>query len=187
MKFTPRKIPTPQNLANVALHYLGRFAASEASLRRVLQNRLRRAALDNPEFAADDARKAGLHSTIETIIEGHKRTGVLNDAAFAETKVNSLRRQGRSRRAIEQKLAVKGIASTHVRRALQEHAEGAEPEEIELKAALSLARRRKLGPYRKGAMSDELKRKDFATLARAGFSSDIARKVLKAEIAEDWD
>jgi len=186
MKFTPRKIPTPQNLANVALHYLGRYAASEASLRRVLHNRIRRAARDNPDFAADTERQNSLRSTIETIIETHKRTGIINDAVFAETKINSLRRAGRSRRAIQQKLAVKGITSSIVAAALRQHADGDEADEVEFKAALALARRRKLGPFRKNPADEDRRRKDFAALARAGFSSAIAKRVLQTETTEDW-
>jgi regulatory protein len=49
-----------------------------------------------------------------------------------------------------------------------------------LAAAIALARRRGLGPYRKkegAAVRD----KDVASLARAGFSYDIARKVVDAD------
>jgi len=187
MKKKPLKIPTPQSLANIALYYLGRYAASEASLRRVLTNRLRRVTMQNPEFASDVERQRALRSAIETIIETHTRTGVLNDAAFAETKVNSLRRQGRSRRVIEQKLKIKGIASETVATALMQHADGAELQDVELKAAMALARRRKLGPFRKSPADPDRSRKEFAALARAGFSSDIARRVLKAEAPEEWE
>jgi len=190
MKKPLRKIPTPQNLANVALHYLGRYAASEASLRRVLTNRIRRAAMQHPDFAADADRQKSLRSAIETIIETHKRTGVLNDAAFAAIKINSLRRQGRSRRIIEQKLGVKGIAGTVIQAALVAHDDGAEPQDVEFKAAAAFARRRKLGSFRKVPVDDDRRRKEFATMARAGFAVDIIRKVLNTqdlEIDMDFD
>ena len=155
MKKPLRKIPTPQNLANVALHYLGRYTASEASLRLVLTNRIRRAAMQHPDFAADADRQKSLRSAIETIIETHKRTGVLNDAAFAATKINSLRRQGRSRRIIEQKLAVKGIRGEVIKAALAAHDDGVEPQDVEFKAAVAFARRRKLGSFRKVPVDDD--------------------------------
>jgi regulatory protein len=187
MKIYFRKIPTPQSLANVALHYLGRYAASEASLRRVLENRLRRVAMQNPVFAADHERNRMLRDAIEQIIATHKRTGILNDAVFAETKVNSLRRQGRSRRAIQQKLGAKGVSSAIIAVAIEQNADSAAPEEVELKAAMALARRRKLGPFRKTPADEDRRRKDFSALARAGFSSAIARQVLKAEAPEEWE
>ncbi|MDR3425471.1 MAG: regulatory protein RecX [Alphaproteobacteria bacterium] len=181
------KPPTPQSLANAALQYLGRFAASEASLRRVLENRLRRAALRNPAFAADAAAQKALREAIEHIVEAHKRNGVIDDAAFAETKINSLRRQGRSRRAIEQKLAAKGLVKGIVATALDRHADGATAEEVEFKAALALARRRRLGPFGKTTPDETRRRKEFATLARAGFSSTIARRVLQADAPAEWE
>jgi regulatory protein len=186
MKKPPRKIPTKQNLTNVALYYLQRYAASEASLRRVLTNRLIRAAMAHPDFAADHERNTLLRSDIETIIDTHKRTGVLNDQAFAETKVNSLRRQGKSRRIIQMKLGAKGIKNEIVMAALVQYDDGQDPGESEFKAALALARRRKWGPFRTMPADDDRKRKDFAAMARAGFSSDIIRHVLKAEIPEEW-
>jgi SOS response regulatory protein OraA/RecX len=54
------KKPTPERLANAALYYLSRYAASEASLRRVLENRVRRAAMRDEAFAADREAQAAL-------------------------------------------------------------------------------------------------------------------------------
>jgi regulatory protein len=182
-----RKIPTPQSLAAIALHYLGRYAASEASLRRVLTNRVRRAAMQHPEFAADAAQQNILRESIESIIASHKKTGVVNDATFAATKINSLRRQGRSRRAIQQKLAVKGVKSETIKDALILHDDGSEPEETDMKAALALARRRKFGTFRKKPADDDRRRKDMAAMARAGFSMSIILKILKTTAPEDFD
>lgn len=173
-----RKIPTPESLANAALQYLTRYAASEESFRRVLKNRIRRAALDNPDFGADLERQGVLLCEIERLLEKHRKSGALNDDSFAETKVRSLRREGRSRRYIAQKLAVKGLSSKTVEAALLQNAEGATADEAEFAAALALAKRRKIGPFRKGLTDRELKRKEFALLARAGFSFDTAQKVL---------
>ncbi len=185
MKVKARKIPNPQSLANAALHYLGRYAASEASLRQVLKNRLRRAALQHPDFAEDHERIAALKGTIEQLIEKYKKLGVLNDAALAEAKVKSLRREGRSRRAIIQKLGMKGIPGSIVKSALENNAEELPPQEAEEKAALTFARRRKMGPFRKLPADADLRRKDLAAMARAGFSLDVARRVLNTQIMDD--
>ena len=187
MKKKTRQIPTAQSLAKSALHYLERYAASEASLRRVLMNRIRRAAMDNPTFASDAKSQEELRSAIEIILVRHKKTGILNDATFAEVKINSLRRQGRSTRAIQQKLAAKGVPRSIISSALEQHADGAPPEEIEFAAAQALARRRKLGPFRQKPADENSNHKDFAVLARAGFSSSIARRVLKAHSEDEWD
>ncbi|MDX2028416.1 MAG: RecX family transcriptional regulator [Alphaproteobacteria bacterium] len=167
-------IPTSERLAKVALAYLARYAASEAALRRVLENRLRRAAMHDTAFASDHVAQKKLRETITNIIERHTKNGVLNDKAFTETKLNSLRRAGRSRRAIEQKLAQAGISKNIVRTAF----EGEESEEVELTAARKLARRKKLGAFRSGKTAPDQRRKDLAVLARAGFSLAIARMAL---------
>jgi len=184
--FTPRpiKIPTAESLSNIALHYLSRFAASEASLRKVLQNRLRRVALKSPVFAADNDKQKCLNDAIETIIARYIRSGVLNDAAYAETKINSLRRAGRSNRAITQKLSLKGIEPSTISYAFTQHDEGAHPEDQDLKAAILLARRRKLGPYRLVPDPEKIK-KDMATMARAGFSFSTIKKVLNTALDDD--
>ncbi len=179
------RIPTPDNLANVALYYLGRFAASEGSLRRVLENRVRRAAMVHPDFAADSAGQEKLREAIGRIIAQHKKSGALNDAAFADMKANSLRRAGRSQRRIAQQLRHKGIAKDLIERALSPE-DGEDPESAEKKAALVFARRRKLGPYRKEPSSADQRRKDLAVMGRAGFTYDIVRQVL-GEDTDDCD
>lgn len=180
------KRPTPERLAHAALYYLSRYAASEGALRRVLANKIRRAAMADPAFAADKAAQAALAEAIEKIVATHKRTGVLNDAAFAETKVASLRRAGRSARRIAQSLAHKGVAAPLIDAALaaadEESGGGAEE-----RAARALARRRGFGPFRKGGPSADraARLKEIASLARAGFSFDVAQKVLEAESIEE--
>lgn len=174
------KIPASKNLENTALAYLGRYAASEKSLQRVLENRIRRAALRNPEFARDRTAQAQLRAAIAAIIEKYRKSGALNDAAFAETKAISMRRAGRSARAIRQSLAQKGVAKTAIERALAGDEEvGAE--EAELKAARALAKKRRWGPFGARQKDTDKKRKELAALARAGFSLSVARKVLEAE------
>jgi regulatory protein len=187
-----RPVPSPDSLANVALQYLARFAASEAALRRVLQNRIRRAGLQHPDFAADPDRQAKLSAAIETIIDRHRASGALNDAAYAEIKVRGLRGRGRSRRMIAQKLMSQGVDSTIVGDALVAFDDGNEPEAAEFSAAQSLARRRKLGPYRTADLNDDGARrkatqKDFAALARAGFSMGVIRRVLGGEASDMGD
>ena len=177
------KVQTPEYLSNVALYYLSRFAASEASLRRVLENRLRRAAMAHPSFADDKAAQENLRQAIDTIVAQHKRTGVLDDVAYADMKVRSQRRSGRSARRITQQLQLKGIAAEIIAAALKPNDDEENGEDAERKAALAFARRRGLGPFRKSQkdLPDNVRRKDFATMARAGFAYDTTRDVLGGE------
>ena len=179
------KIPTPESLAEAALRYMARYAASEQSLRRALMNRIRRASMANEAFAQDEAARLRLNDVIETIIAKHKKSGILNDAAFAEMKVGSLRRAGRSRRAIQQTLSMKGVKQDTIKQAFEARDDEEGGEQAEKDAARSLAKRRRLGIYRQKETTPEQRRKDLASLARAGFSLDIARRVLAAPQEED--
>jgi regulatory protein len=187
----PIKVPTAGSLLNSATYYLSRYAASEQSLRRVLQNKIRRASVQNPAFAQDVTAKDGLNSAIERIIEQHRKSGVLNDQAFAEVKTRSLRRAGRSRRAIQQTLGMKGLKADVIAGALVKNDAEDEDSEggsrAELKAATALARKRRFGPFRTGEANPDRQRKDLAAMARAGFSLDTARKVLGGKEDIDFD
>ena len=174
------RIPTAQSLEGTALYYLGRYAASEFSLRRVLENRLRRTERLNPLFAGDEDLQERLRAAIDAIVEKHKKSGALNDAAFAEMKTAGWRRAGRSARAIRMRLGQKGVARGAIEQALNKNTEDGDTEDAELKAALALAKRRKLGAFRQKPAAPDQSRKDLATLARAGFSLDVARHALKA-------
>lgn len=178
----PVKIPSASRLANIALYYLSRYAASEDSLRKVLQNRIRKAAMRDKDFAQEYDKHKQLYLDIETIIEKHRKSGVLNDTAYAEGKVLSLRRSGKSSRAIQQKLQLKGIGKQIIAEALETDGD---PEEIELKAALMLAKKKRLGPYRAGETDAARHKKDIAAMARAGFSLTHIRKILGGEVPDE--
>ncbi len=194
MRFKSRsvKIPTAESLAKGALFYLSRYAASEASLRRVLQNKIRRAAMMHTDFKQDAGLIERLEAEITHIIERHRRAGSLNDQAYAEGKILSLRRGGRSQRAIRQKLQERGIKQTIVQSALEiiegdVHEESAE---AEWRAVLVLAKKRRLGPFRVAKPDDDpvkLRQKDAATLARAGYGMDMIRRLMAAPTGEDED
>ena len=180
---------TAERLERAALHYLERFAASAASLRRVLARRVERSARDHGGDAAEGKR------WIETLIERYQRSGLLNDAVYAEAKASSLRRRGGSARAIRDKLAAKGVDGEIAAQALARVDGETEPEDgpapsadsADEAAARALARRRRLGPFRPEALRAEYRTKDLATLGRAGFSYETARRVIDGELEDDID
>jgi len=165
-----RRPLTAAALEKAALHYLERFASSAANLRRVLERRVRRAGLDE---AVDEAAGAAL---IDRIVERLCRAGLLDDARYAEAKAAALNRRGTSRRLIAGRLARQGVAEGFITAALG----GIEADtgNADLAAACALVRRRRLGPYRAPETREAHRAKDLAALARAGFSLDIARRVL---------
>lgn len=164
---------TPSYIENAALHYLERFAASSASLRRVLMRKVDRAVAHWGGERADHV------AQVDTVIAKLTGLGYLDDQAYAAMKTRALNRQGKGSRAIRASLAAKGVEADTIAQALdglcQDHAEP------DLAAAIRLARKRRLGPYRPADKRAETRAKDLAALARAGFDFDIARRVVEAE------
>lgn len=171
----PRKAPraiTPEYLEKAALFYLERYASSAGNLARVLMRRVERAAR-----AGISDRQEG-KAMVDALVERYRTRGLLDDRVYAEGRAKSLLRQGRPRGEIKRRLAAKGVKDEDIATALeglQEH-----ESEPDFAAAIAYARRRRLGPFR---IKDRaaFRERDLAALGRAGFSYDIARRVLAAE------
>lgn len=160
-------------LENAALHYLERFAASSAGLRRVLMRKIDRSVAHWGGERADHV------AQVDAVIAKLTRLGYLDDQAYAAMKTRALNRQGKGSRAIRATLAAKGVEADTIAHALDGLCEDhAEPD---LEAAIRLARKRRLGPYRAADKRAETRAKDLAALARSGFDFDIARRVIEAE------
>ena len=102
--------------------------------------------------------------------------GALNDATYAEVKTRSAMRGGKSKRAIAQTLAQKGIAKDDVAAAIEEA--------DDLYAAVVLARKRAFGSFRKAALDEKRSAKELSAFARGGFSSEIGRRVFAMSLEE---
>lgn len=170
MRDKPRyKPPTPERLTRSALHYLERYASSKSNLRRVLERKVNKACqaldLDPDDFTA----------MIDTVLETVSRNGLVDDRLYAETKTASLRRRGGSRRKIEAQLSAKGVDRDTIANVLDED------EHCDEDAARTFARRRRLGPFRPIGSRDDRRERDLAAMCRAGFSFDIAKRIIDAQ------
>ena len=164
---------TSDDLEQIALDYLARFASSAANLRRVLRDKVERSARLH-----DTNREAGL-AAIEALVGRLTAAGALDDRRFAEGRAQSLFRRGASRRAIAAKLSEKGVGDEEIAAALAALEEfAADPE---LAAALAYARRRRIGPFRGRDARAAARDRDLAALGRAGFGLDVARRVVDTE------
>lgn len=175
-----RKIPkkiTERYLHNAGLSYLQRFTASTEGFRAVMLRKIARSCAvhdsQNPQECA---------LLLNRIIGKFQELKLLDDAAYAKGMLHSLRRRGLPEGTIRHKLLQKGLPAALIEFALKEERDahtasgaGSTKEEGEYAAALRFAQRKKIGPFSSGRKSAE---KELATLARAGFSYDIARKVL---------
>jgi regulatory protein len=173
----PRKA-TAKSLENAAIYYLERFATSRENLKRVLTRRV-----DRSVYHHGTDRDEGLEH-IEGVLDKVERLGLIDDRAYAEMRVRSLRRRGASARMIRAQLHQKGVDGDLIDTAIDEQEEeaGTNAEET---AAMTLARKRRIGPYRPEELRAANREKDLALLARSGFSYDIALKVIDAETTED--
>jgi regulatory protein len=175
-KKVPKKI-TPAYLEKAALFYLERYSSSAQNLRRVLDRKIRRSIEEHGVPTAEEA--AGW---VADLIARLQRGKLLDDRAYAESRVRRLYAEGKALGRIRQTLAVKGVAKDDVAAALERlEAESTAPAS-DLPAAAAFARKRKLGPYRGDpAQRAEMRQKDLGALARRGFSQAIAMKILSAD------
>ncbi len=174
----PRKV-TPKYLENAALFYLQRFATSAANLRRVLMRKVERSARFHGTDPAEGAQ------WVDALIARFVASQLLDDALYAESRAQSLRRRGASGRTIALSLRQKGVEGEIIDTAMAA-ADEAE-EKPELAAAARLARKRRLGPWRAAEGRREARERDLAALARAGFSYDVALAVIDAEGPADLE
>jgi regulatory protein len=171
----PRTDRLSAYLQRAALAYLERHASSSENLRRVLRRKLaRRLRLRG---AGEDLGDATVSRLVDEVVATCVRARLVDDALYAAGKVGSLRRKGGSARAIEARLAAKGVGRSTIASAL---AEDGDPAEAEWLAAHARARRRRLGPYR-AANRAAFRDKDMGALMRAGFAFDIARRVIDGD------
>jgi regulatory protein len=168
-------------LERAALHYLERYSASTEMLRRTLARRVeKRARLRGEDPAA-------FVEMIAATVARAVSAGLVDDARFTETRVATLRRRGTSSRGVSAKLAAKGVPRDVVEAAMQAERDAlpeGEAQAIEDQAAWAYAKRRRLGPYRRPDLRAAHRDRDLAALARAGFSYDLARRVVDAEVEE---
>lgn len=167
---TPRKPRPPltaDNLRELALHYVGRYATSRGKLRAYLDRKLRERGWegeDGPDIEALIARMAEL--------------GYVDDAAFAAMKSAAMTRRGYGERRIGQALRGAGIAESD-RPAADAQTHGARWD-----AAERFARRKRIGPYAIQPPDPALRQKWVAAFLRAGHDFAMARRWTEAAPGE---
>lgn len=167
----PKKI-TETYLHNSALYYLQRFAASSAQFRKVMQRKIDLSCRHHTDQNPEDCQVL-----LDKLVTRFQENGLLNDGTYARGMVITLRRRGLSERAIVMKLQNKGLSERQIKDALEDF--NAENEtstaQSEYNAALKLARKKRVGPY---AVAEFDYDRALSAFARAGFSFDVARRVL---------
>jgi len=173
----PRLIPkamTERRLENIAMFYLQRFNTSAMHLRRVLLRRIDKSLALNTGQSTPRAEMVGW---VDALIARLSANGSVNDRLYAEGLAQKLGRLGKSPAKVRARLMAKGLASSLIAEILADEAHAPDGDAA-FDAALKYARRRRIGPYRVTAVDQDTRRKDMGALARAGFSQDIAYRVM---------
>ncbi|MEP6786603.1 MAG: RecX family transcriptional regulator [Sphingomonadales bacterium] len=144
-------------LEALALHYVGRFATTEARLKAYLGRKIAGRGWEDdtpPPIDAIAARFVG--------------AGYINDAEFAKARERSLARRGYGYRRLAQSLNAAGVDRT-ITEALVPDRDAARD------AAETFARRRRLGPFSDIALTPADRRRHFAAMVRAGHDFEFAK------------
>ena len=184
-------------LENKALHYLGRYASSEANLRQILKRFAMRKCqptdADDDDADADrDAFRQILETEIDALITRYRALGYVDDRGFALGRARAMRARGASTRRIIQTLKAKGIDAKIASEIMADGLEtlsadadtntntNTETLSPETTAARIYAQRRRLGQYASPASQAKPNWKDrhLASMMRAGFNYATAKSAL---------
>lgn len=145
------------------------------NLRRILERKAMRRLEDDEKLGAEH------HSWIDAVIVKCRNYGYVNDSVYAKGKVKAMHSSGKSKRGIIAALMAKGVGSDDIAAAFEglDVEDGGDPDRM---AAEKYARKRRFGPYRQKEADADKVRKEAASMARAGFSYDIIKHILKENI-----
>ncbi|WP_339860871.1 regulatory protein RecX [Paremcibacter congregatus] len=174
-----KKRLTRDYLIRATYSYLQRFATTEKNLRDVLDRKVRRRLMLSGEEENSDSLYDEAQTWIEEIVTRAVEQNLVNDRSFAAAKSASLNRNGNSRRTISHKLQAKGVAPTVVDEVLHDLAEEMDDLDLDYVAAVKYLRKRRFGAFSLRHDGGDIIEKELASLCRAGFSYQMALKVLK--------
>ena len=151
-------------LLKYAIYYLSKYSSSKKNLEFILKKKIRR---------LSDEKKIRFHlyNEIQIIIEKLEKLNLINDQVFVESKIQSLQYQAKSKNYIKQYLLQKGIDKQLIEEQISLFYEN--NKNLEKENALKFAKKRNL------INNDQDYQKKLSKLARAGFSYDIAKEILK--------
>ena len=151
-------------LLKYAIYYLSKYSSSKKNLEFILKKKIRR---------LSDEKKIRFHlyNEIQIIIEKLENLNLINDQVFVESKIQSLQYQAKSKNYIKQYLLQKGIDKQLIEEQISLFYEN--NKNLEKENALKFAKKRNL------LDNDQDYQKKLSKMARAGFSYDIAKEILK--------
>ena len=151
-------------LLKYAIYYLSKYSSSKKNLEFILKKKIRR-------LSDEKKIRFQLYNEIQIIIEKLEKLNLINDQVFVESKIQSLQYQAKSKNYIKQYLLQKGINKELIEKQISLLYEN--KKNLEKENAFKFAKKRNL------LDSDQDYQKKLSKMARAGFSYDIAKEILK--------
>ena len=151
------------DLVKYAINYLSKYSSSKTNLERILRNKIRRKKIEKKE-------KFTLYNSIPEIIKKLEKNNFINDYNYATSKVNIFISNGKSKIFIKNYLFKKGIDKKLSSQIFEELND--EDANWEIKSARTFARK-------KNFQKNNNNEKNLSKMARAGFSYEIAKKILE--------
>ena len=151
-------------LLKYAIYYLSKYSSSKKNLEYILKKKIRK-------LSDEKKIRFELYKEIKTIIEKLENLNLINDQLFTESKIQSLLYQDKSKNYIKQYLLRKGVSNNLIEEQISLFYES--NKNIERENAFKFAKKRNL-------LSDNQNyEKKLSKMARAGFSYEIAKDILK--------
>ena len=153
-----------EKLLKYAIYYLSKYSSSKKNLEYILKKKIRR-------ISDDKKTRFVLYNEINLIISKLENKNLINDVFYAELKIRSLLNQAKSINYIKLYLYKKGIDKKLAEKQISLFYE--DNKNLEKENALKFAKKKKL------LDNDKDYEKKLSKFARAGFSYEIAKEILK--------
>ena len=153
-----------EKLLKYAIYYLSKYSSSKKNLEYILKKKIRR-------ISDEKKIRFQLYKEIKIIINKLEQLKLINDTIYAESKIHALLNQVKSKNYIKQYLIRKGVRSEVADEQISLFYE--KNQNLEKENALKFAKKRNLIYDKKDY------EKKLAKMARAGFSYEISKEILK--------
>ena len=153
-------------LLKYAIDYLSKFNSSKKNLDRILKLKIQRITKDKKE-------RFYLYSQIDYVLNELEKNKLINDQNYTYNKIRLFASQAKSKRFIENYLYQKGIEKKVIEEKLKDFEDN--NFEWEKKSAFTFAKKKRL------LETDENFEKKLGKMARAGFSYELCREILKTD------
>ena len=151
-------------LLKYAIYYLSKYSSSKKNLEYILKKKIRR-------LTDEKKLRFKLYQEIKHIVDKLEDLNLVNDTIYTESKINSLLNQLKSKNFIRQYLINKGIKSELADKQISIFY--GNNQNLEKENALKFAKKKNL-------LNDKNNyEKKLSKMARAGFSYEIVKEILK--------